>query len=289
MEKLLHWSIANAQGDKDAIKKAGQPDPKLLEQLFGGGGPDDPTLMKEAMLVMRNREATLDNRLIAFDNFEMLIENLDNANNIENLKLWQPLIDLLADPEDEIRAFAASVIGTAVQNNDTSQNNFLRYEGSLETLINMAGNSKETSEVRIKALYALSNLVRNHKTVAENFDKANGWHTIAQILHEQISSTKLKMRSVSLVSAYLTAVPIEDSLLSILRSNKILDIIINYLSTEADLNLLDRCLSVLAQLVDSSIKFSEPDLVSLKQGFDNITQYKDTLNQDDYAKVHGIL
>ena len=26
----------------------------------------------------------------------MLIENLDNANNIGNLKLWNPLIDILA-------------------------------------------------------------------------------------------------------------------------------------------------------------------------------------------------
>ncbi|KAK7680728.1 hsp70 nucleotide exchange factor fes1 [Cerrena zonata] len=128
MEKLLQWSIAQQTGDKESAEKIGQPDPKLLEQLFGGGGPDEPALMKQSIMVVENPEATLENKQIAFDNFEMLIENLDNANNIENLKLWTSIINQLSpEVDDSLKIYAASIIGTAVQNNPNSQEDFLKY------------------------------------------------------------------------------------------------------------------------------------------------------------------
>lgn len=170
MEKLLQWSIANSQGDKEAMARAGQPDPKLLQQLFGGGGPDDPTLMKESMAVIMNPEVDLETKLVAFDNFEMLIENLDNANNIENLKLWEPLLDVLVQTKDEeLRAAALSIIGTAVQNNLDSQNNFMKYDNGLRSLIEIASDKTKPLDVRTKAFYALSNLIRNHKDISEKF------------------------------------------------------------------------------------------------------------------------
>ena len=107
MDKLLQWSIAQQSGDQEAIEKIGKPDPKMLEQLFGG--PDEPALMKQAIMVIDNEEATLENREIAFDNFEMLIENMDNANNIENIKLWQSVIDKMsAETPTSFRVYAAS-------------------------------------------------------------------------------------------------------------------------------------------------------------------------------------
>jgi hsp70-interacting protein len=41
--------------------------------------------------------------------------------DIEPLKLWEPLLDLLSSPSDAIRANALGVIGTAIQNNPTAQ------------------------------------------------------------------------------------------------------------------------------------------------------------------------
>jgi hsp70-interacting protein len=63
----------------------------------------------------------LEDRITAFDNFEQLIENLDNANNLEALNLWIPLIEQLENKEVELRRFAAWCIGTAVQNNIKTQ------------------------------------------------------------------------------------------------------------------------------------------------------------------------
>lgn len=75
------------------------------------------------MQCITDSTATLENREIAFDNLEQLVENLDNANNLENLKLWEPLVGQLDSTDKEMRFMAAWCVGTAVQNNEKSQAN----------------------------------------------------------------------------------------------------------------------------------------------------------------------
>ncbi|KAL3233790.1 Hsp70 nucleotide exchange factor FES1 [Nakaseomyces bracarensis] len=289
MEKLLHWSIANAQGDKEAIDKAGAPDPKLLEQLFGGGGPDDPTLMKEAMAVITNPEADLENKLIAYENFEMLIENLDNANNIENMKLWEPILSTLDYDEADLRATGLSVIGTAVQNNTPSQDNFIKYEGSVEKLIDIAKNKNEKNEVRIKALYALSNLIRNHEKAAQVFSSCNGLDALPVVLNDTNATPKLKLRAISVFSAFLSAVTIDEKLLDTLRKDNVLVSTIENLGSTDNVNLIDRVLAVLAHLISSGIQLNSDEIEKLKQEFDRIEPVKERLNEDDYLIVKYVL
>jgi hypothetical protein len=50
-----------------------------------------------------------------------LIEGIDNARNIENMKLWPSIIKQLESDEAEIRTATAWVCGTAVQNNPEAQ------------------------------------------------------------------------------------------------------------------------------------------------------------------------
>lgn len=125
------------------------------------GGPSDADLMKQAMHVIRNPEATDESKMTAFDNFEQLIENLDNANNMEPLGLWAPLIDLLSAPEADLRRMAAWCIGTAVQNNVKSQERFLAMNG-IPPLCKLATDDSNNL-VRRKAVYALSSEVRNYQ------------------------------------------------------------------------------------------------------------------------------
>lgn len=285
MEKLLHWSIANAQGDKEAIKKAGAPDPKLLEQLFGGGGPDDPTLMKEAIAVITSPESTLDNKLIAYENFEMLVENIDNANNIENMKMWEPILITLGCDEPAIRATALSVIGTAVQNNTDAQDNYIKYDGSVQKLIDIAKNKQEGNEVRIKAFYAISNLIRNHKKAAEAFNACNGLDSLPIVLSDPKASTKLKQRAISALSAYLSSVSIDGNLLDTLRSDNVLVQTIENLGSTDNINLIDKVLAVLAHLITAGIKFNSEEIEKLQQEFGKIESLKDRLNEDDYLTV----
>jgi hsp70-interacting protein len=125
LNNLLRWGIENSDStrndpnattDRDAVRGL---DPSVLAALLGG--PSDADLMKDSMAAIQNPEVDLENKLVAFDNFEQLVENLDNANNMETLGLWTPLVGQLKSAEDELRMMAAWCVGTAVQNNVKSQ------------------------------------------------------------------------------------------------------------------------------------------------------------------------
>lgn len=120
LNTLLKWSIENSDATKNSTEDTStqprtQLNPELLAQLMGG--PSDADRMKDAMAAIYHPEVDLENKLIAWDNFEQLVENLDNANNMENLGLWMPLVGKLEDGEKEVRIFALWCLGTAVQNN----------------------------------------------------------------------------------------------------------------------------------------------------------------------------
>lgn len=289
MDKLLHWSIVNAQDDKEAIARVGQPDPKLLQQLFGGGGPDDPTLMREAMLVVRNPEAELKNKLVAMDNFEMLIENLDNANNIENLKLWTPLLETLSDDEEELRASALSVIGTAAQNNAPTQDGFAKQEDGLSKIIQLAGDSKESLDVRSKAFYALSNLVKNHDIMASELLKLHGLDIVAPVLNDSESKPKLKTRAISLLNSFLTSVDIKDGLISTLREDGVVMAVISCLRSESEVTIVDRALNFLSQMIGAGITFTDKEISGLSSGMKEIEGLKEKLNEEDFLEVKHVL
>ncbi|OBT73853.1 hypothetical protein VF21_06686 [Pseudogymnoascus sp. 05NY08] len=175
LNKILKWSVENsaapvegADASTAAPRSTSTLDPEVLASLFGG--PSEADLMKDSMsaILSTDPEMTMEARMIAFDNFEQLIENLDNANLMEPLKLWQPLISLLSSDESELRMMAAWCIGTAVQNNEKSQK-MLFGEGGIPPLVDLAINEKETREVRRKAIYALSSGLRNFQEAMNEF------------------------------------------------------------------------------------------------------------------------
>ncbi|KAL7266034.1 hsp70 nucleotide exchange factor fes1 [Rhizina undulata] len=159
--KLLAWGIENsdAGADGDDGGRRSQLDPALLAQLFGANVKDDSVLMKEAMEAIQDESVPLADKETAFDNFEMLVENLDNANNIENLSLWPALLSQLSAPEEQLRHMAAWCCGTAVQNNPKSQAALYNH-GGVPKMVDLIMKDPEES-VRNKAIYALSSQIRN--------------------------------------------------------------------------------------------------------------------------------
>ncbi|KAJ6789989.1 hypothetical protein PWT90_08139 [Aphanocladium album] len=168
LKELLHWSIENSENGKAAdgsvpetpTAPASNLTPEVMAALMGG--PSEADLMRASMEIITASDVTLENKLIAFDNFEQLIESLDNANNMANLGLWTPLLAQLADAEAEIRTMAAWCVGTAVQNNEKTQERLLAV-GGIKPLVEMATREGETATVRRKAVYALSSAIRNYQ------------------------------------------------------------------------------------------------------------------------------
>lgn len=173
LNKMLQWGIKNSDPNAFKPKENGtngteEPsriqstlDPELMKALMGG--PSNADLMKESMsaILSTDPDLSIADKLVAFDNFEQLIENLDNANNLLPLNLWPSLISLLSSPEPELKKMAAWCIGTAVQNNEKSQESALS-KGAVPPLVALAlGGEAEREDVRRKAVYALSSECRN--------------------------------------------------------------------------------------------------------------------------------
>jgi len=166
LNSLLKWGVENSAAsaaDPEAAPPSSRGlDPAALAALMGG--PSDADLMISSMqaVLSNDPELSVDDKLVAFDNFEQLIENLDNANNLGPLELWTPLLGCLSHEEKEIRKMAAWCVGTAVQNNEKSQERLLAMNG-IPPLVKLATGEEEDKLVRRKAVYALSSSCRNYQ------------------------------------------------------------------------------------------------------------------------------
>ncbi|AOA62785.1 GQ67_00067T0 [Komagataella phaffii] len=284
MEKLLKWSISANSQDEESKKRAGQPDPELLAQLFGG--PDEPTLMNESMKVINNPETDLENKEVAFDNFEMLIENMDNANNIENMHLWPPLLQNLDSEYISLRRFACSCIGTAVQNNPKCQEHFLKHSDGIKKLIAISSNSEEDDSVKLKALYALSNVLRHNKPAYEEFSNQGGWNEISPLLTSlDNSNEKIKLRTLSLLSSIITN-GLSEEVIEHLHNNKVVISMLKVLKAEGHITSIDKVLSLLTTLVQNKFRFSDEEINLIRQSLTTIAELEDSLNNDDLNTIN---
>jgi hsp70-interacting protein len=178
LNSLLKWGVENSDAslpnDTEHTPPTGGLNAETLNALLGG--PSDADLMKEAMQVIRSPDVSLTDKMTAFDNFEQLVENLDNANNLESLGLWTPLLEELDNPEPDMRRMAAWCVGTAVQNNVKSQERLVAMGGVLK-LAKLATGDKDLA-VKRKSVYALSSIMRNYQPATNEAVKALPYYIV---------------------------------------------------------------------------------------------------------------
>lgn len=284
MEKLLQWSIAQQTGDKEAMAKIGQPDPEMLKQLFGG--PDEPTLMKQAMIVAGNPEATQDAREVALENFEMLIENLDNANNIENLKLWPNVIAQLLSEFVSLQVLGASIVAIATQNNPSSQEAFLKAEGGFSKLIELASAEETPKELKMKALFALASVVRNYQDATDKFVELGGFAAVK--LRASNEDQKLLLRKLSLVSALLST-GLDPVKTEHFHSDKLVENLTQFLQSDGHIGCVDKTLNILSQLHQLKFAFTDAEISELATKLSAVELLKDEISTDDLAAAKKLL
>ncbi|EIW56471.1 nucleotide exchange factors-like protein [Trametes versicolor FP-101664 SS1] len=179
MESLLRWGIANSDPRTDN-QPPPQPrsdlDPAIIDMILG---KSDAELMKEALTIAVDETKDEDDRLQALDNFEMLIEHIDNANNLEKLRMWEPLHALLINPASsaEIQTQVLWVLGTAMQNNPAAQHSYLALS-PLRTILSFLSPSVPSKQTRSKAAYTLSGLLKHNAAAVDQMDDAGGWDVL---------------------------------------------------------------------------------------------------------------
>ncbi|KAJ1023152.1 hypothetical protein NDA16_003305 [Ustilago loliicola] len=159
-QELLKWGLANSGSTSVTSSSAGPTIEQISSDIESGRRPDlaDPRLydaimgkseaqmMREELSAATNTSLPLEDRVVALDNFEMLIEQVDNANNITSMKMWQPIISLLSASEPEIQTAAAWILGTAVQNNDKAQMAVLEYQ-PMAALVDLLQSETEQAQM----------------------------------------------------------------------------------------------------------------------------------------------
>jgi hsp70-interacting protein len=167
LSSLLKWAVENSDAARDSNPEHPPSTRGLNAETINAlmGGPSDADLMKEAMILVRSPHVSLEDKIIAFDNFEQLVENLDNANNLEPLGLWVPLLEQLDNPEADMRRMAAWCLGTAVQNNVKSQERLVALNG-VQKLAKLAVEDDDQA-VKKKCVYALSSSIRNYQPATD--------------------------------------------------------------------------------------------------------------------------
>ena len=191
---LLQWSIENIAPSQDLEQKddVTKVNNKVLEEakafFFGRQMPSEAQEMQRRLRIILSPEATLEAKDTAFDDLETQIGQIDNANNLEKIRLWQKgekvedangvvtvreeynvgwddltlwahFLKLLEHETAELRAGAASCIGTAVSQNERMQKK-LFADGAIPTLVKLVIEDDD-KEVRSKAAGALSRASRN--------------------------------------------------------------------------------------------------------------------------------
>jgi len=201
MDSLLRWGIENSSpGDRAAVSERRDLDPAIIDHILG---KPDAQLMKEALDVALDGSRDEDQRIAAMDDLEMLVENIDNANNLQKLKMWEPLHGLVGLPSttDGLRLQTLWVLGTALQNNPAAQFSYLSLD-PIPTILACLSPSSNSAGTRAKAMYALSGLLKHNAVAVKQFTELQGWNTLRNSLED--SDIILRRKTAFLINTLLT-------------------------------------------------------------------------------------
>uniref|UniRef100_UPI00398EFC5B hsp70-binding protein 1 isoform X2 n=1 Tax=Pristiophorus japonicus TaxID=55135 RepID=UPI00398EFC5B len=140
----------------------------------------------------------------ALDTVSDLCENLDNARDFCKLAGMQLVVtNFLECPDPELRWRTAHLIGTCSQNNPFVQEHVLSL-GAMPKLLDLL-NSDNSEMVRIKALFAVSCLVREQEAGLLEFVEHDGFSVLMRAMQSGIE--KLKVKAAFLLQNLLISSP----------------------------------------------------------------------------------
>ncbi|KAG0621221.1 hypothetical protein M758_3G002500 [Ceratodon purpureus] len=210
MESILHWAIGHSDPEKlkvaatvakrlsaEELENRRQDIKELMDRLHI---PSDAELMKIAIADLNNLTLSTDDRQRALQELLILVEPIDNANDVADLDKLGGLQSIIAEldrPEEELRTTAAWVLGKACQNNLVVQKQILQHKG-LPRLMEMVEAS--SSEEAVKALYAVSAVVRNFPLAQEEFYFEGGAGLMERLFAGPSVDIRLRRKSLFLLA-----------------------------------------------------------------------------------------
>jgi hsp70-interacting protein len=202
---LLKWSLAHSDGT-GASRKLSDEDKKWFMEAMQAQTIDVVKRMKEITLVMEAPDEVLQSQGVTptdiedmLDELQEHVESIDMANDLHSIGGLVPLLNYLKNSHANIRAKAADVVTTIVQNNPKSQQLVMDANGLEPLLSNFASDSDVTA--RTKALGAISSLIRHNKLGVTAFRLANGYAALRDALSSE--NVRFQRKALNLIQYLL--------------------------------------------------------------------------------------
>lgn len=206
LDGMLQWAIGHSDPAKlketaqdvqrlspTELKRRQLEIKELVEKLKM---PSDAQLMQIAIDDLNNSSLSLEDHHRALRELLILVEPIDNANDLSKLGGLAVLIRELYHPDTDVRKISAWILGKASQNNLFVQKQILEL-GALAKLMKMVKSS--FIEEAVKALYAVSALVRNNLAGQELFYAEAGDLMLQDLLSNSSIDIRLRRKAVFLV------------------------------------------------------------------------------------------
>ncbi|XP_047086390.1 hsp70 nucleotide exchange factor FES1-like [Lolium rigidum] len=205
--RLLKWSLSYIDGARPS-RAISEEERRWLAEAAGRHMAEDVvSRLREIALLMSTPLSVLEAQGITPDDIEDLlaelqvhVESIDVANDLHSVGGLVPVIRYLRNSNARIRAKAADVVTTVVQNNPTSQQLVMEASGFEPLVSNFTSDPDLTA--RIKALGALSSLIRNNKPGVAAFRLANGYAGLRDALNSE--SARFQRKALSLTHYLLS-------------------------------------------------------------------------------------
>ena len=136
----------------------------------------------EAVSVFADDQQTDEARLVAFENLEMMLENIDNAVNVGRMKQWDILLPLIKSDNNVIRRQTLHLVAICAQNNPEVQG-LLATMGVIDQAHRLVLDQDQPIEVRRKAMLVISSLVQHNHANYQYFTQTlDGFKSLDTIL-----------------------------------------------------------------------------------------------------------
>ncbi|XP_016468694.2 uncharacterized protein LOC107791192 isoform X3 [Nicotiana tabacum] len=198
---LLKWSLSHADGT-NPTRNLSEEDRRWFMEAMQAQTVDVVKRMKEITLVMQTPEQVLESQGVTSQDIEDMldelqehVESIDMANDLHSIGGLVPLLGYLKNSHANIRAKAAEVVSTIVQNNPKSQQLVMEANGLESLLSNFTSDPDVTA--RTKALGAISSLIRHNKLGIAAFRLANGYAALRDALSSE--SVRFQRKALNLI------------------------------------------------------------------------------------------
>lgn len=205
---LLKWSLAYSDGTGQTTAKEMTSERRAwLEEAMSELVVDEAKRMKEIVeqLTVINAQAGDEAEATAlFEELEDIVDNLDAAWDLIKMGSMDAVIEMLRSEHAYIRIGAAQIVATCAQNNPKCQAALLQL-GALAYTTHMTMHDSSAG-VRLKALSAVSSLIRNCKDGERDFvEQGDGLLVLARGLAS--TEHRFVAKCVHLLSFLLTEDP----------------------------------------------------------------------------------